>query len=31
MGWSFNAVFAVVVMVTGFLAYKEWEKETSGS
>ena len=28
VGWSFNGVFAVVVLVTGFLAYKEWEKET---
>ncbi|WP_367872719.1 COR domain-containing protein [Luteolibacter sp. Populi] len=25
VGWSFNAAFAVVMLVTGFLAYKEWK------
>ncbi len=28
VGWSFNIVFAFVAVVTGFLAYKEWEKDS---
>jgi len=30
VGWSFNAAFAVAVIVTGFLAYREWQQETQG-
>ncbi|MBK8039144.1 MAG: leucine-rich repeat domain-containing protein [Verrucomicrobiaceae bacterium] len=30
VGWSFNAAFAVAIIVTGFLAYREWQQETKG-
>jgi len=30
VGWSFNAAFAFAVIVTGFLAYREWQQETQG-
>ncbi len=30
VGWSFNAAFAIVVVVTGLLAWKEWDRDGQG-